>query len=101
MMIRLKDYIDARIDSLQRELTDLRETIIDHLRRTEDVIHRSEYDKKHEDLAKDYDRLNDRVGRMENITKGVEQFKGKIYAAIGGAVGLVTIIVLLIDHFTK
>lgn len=100
-MIFTRRYIDARVSDLQREITVLRDQTIEHLQAAQDVIHRPEYDKKHEELASETDKVILRVTAIEETARGFDQFRTRTYAFFGAAIGVITIIIFIIDRFVK
>lgn len=102
----LKEYTEQRFISAEKaiqianEASEKRFDAVNEFRgqlgdQVRTFLPRAEYDARHETLENRVSELTNRINRSEGQDKGSAITMGKIYAAMGAAVGIITLIVLL------
>lgn len=63
-MVTIREYVNAKFKSLEKDLDDLHQIVIDHLRDVADIVRRREYDQKHEELVRRMEAIENRLANM-------------------------------------
>lgn len=108
----LKEYVEQRFIAAEKaiqianEASEKRFDAVNEFRgqlgdQVRTFLPRAEYDARHETLENRVSELTNRINRSEGQDRGSEITMGKIYAAIGAAVGLISLIILLANGIFK